>query len=95
MKKALSLLIISILIILSLLSCGGDAVCTEHKDSNNDEQCDICDATLEPADGDEGGGAPSDSLELVKDGDALFSILVASGASNVVSGYANDLIRYD
>ena len=92
MKKILALLLISIIAIFSLLSCGGDdATCTEHVDSDANGKCDNCDATVEiPGGGD--GGAAADVV-LVKDGDALFSVLVASNATTVVRDYANDLIR--
>ena len=95
MKRTLILLLLSLSIIFSLLSCGGDGACTEHTDANRDGKCDICDATVEPS-GDEGGegdGNDTAAIELIKDGDALFSVLVASSASSVLRDYANGLIN--
>ena len=42
MKRTLILLLLSLSIIFSLLSCGGDGACTEHTDANGDEKCDVC-----------------------------------------------------
>ena len=91
MKKFLSLLIISIILILSLVSCG-DGKCTEHTDENADGVCDSCNTALEP-DGDGAGGEAHGVIELVKGGDALFSVLIASDAPSAIRDYANDLIR--
>ncbi len=94
MKRTLLLLLLSLSIIFSLLSCGGDEVtCTEHVDSDANGKCDVCDATVEPNTGNEGGGNESADIVLVKDGDALFSVLVASNASNTIRDYANELIQ--
>ena len=95
MKRTLILLLLSLSIIFSLLSCGGDGACTEHTDANRDGKCDTCDATVEPSGGEggEGDGNDSAAIELIKDGDALFSVLVASSASSVVRDYANGLIN--
>ena len=94
MKKTLALLLISILVIFSLISCGGDTPCTEHVDADANGKCDNCDATVEPQGGDEGNGGDAGSdVVLVKDGDALFSVLVASSASSVIRDYANGLIQ--
>ena len=94
MKKTLALLLISILIILALISCGGDTPCTEHIDADANGKCDNCDATVEPQGGGEGNGGDTGSdVVLVKDGDALFSVLVASSASSVIRDYANGLIQ--
>ena len=94
MKRTLLLLVLSVFMIFSLLSCGGDdATCTEHVDSDANGKCDVCDATVEPEGGDEGDGNEASDVVLVKDGDALFSVLVASNAATVVRDYANDLIR--
>ena len=91
MKKTLLLLLITISIIFSLLSCGGDTSCTEHVDADTDGKCDSCGTTVEPTGGDGDGG--DGVIELIKDGDALFSVLVASGASNEIRDYANSLIH--
>ncbi len=94
MKRTLLLLFVSISILFSLLSCGGDDQhCTEHVDANADGKCDTCDAAVEPDDGGEDDKGEADALELVKDGDALFSVLVASNASSVIRDHANDLIN--
>ena len=82
MKKFLSLLIISIILILSLVSCGGEK-CTEHTDENADGLCDSCNTALEP-DSNGAGGESDGVIELVKDGDALFSVLIADDASSTL-----------
>ncbi len=94
MKRALLLLFVSISILCLLISCGGgNDPCTEHVDANADGRCDACDAVVEPDDGDEGDGTETGAVELVKDGDALFSVLVASNAPSAIRDHANDLIN--
>lgn len=77
MKKLFTVFLI-ITLCLALFACGGDTdPCTEHTDADGNGKCDVCDATVEPAGGDEGGAGASD-IELIKNGDAAFKVVAST-----------------
>ncbi len=59
-------------------NCGAsiDTACTEHTDANGDGKCDKCGEAMATVENDE--------LELIKDGEALFQLVVASDANSAL-----------
>ena len=92
MKKIL-LLIISIVLVLALVACGGDSTCTEHTDADSNGKCDTCGATVEPENGgNEGGSTNADDLVLVKDGATNFAVVTAMNSAGKLDTYVNNFI---
>lgn len=103
MKRFFAIFLLCLAVIFAFVGCG-DKVC-DHTDDDSDGVCDGCAVALGCShtdsnyDGecDECGAIVNEELlgdlALVKDGDALFSVLVASDASSTLKGYVNDFIR--
>ena len=87
MKKRTTLLtILAVLLVLtlgvSLVGCGGETVCTNHVDADENGKCDVCDTTVELQGGDEGNtNAPAGAVELIKNGSATFRVVSTDDTS--------------
>lgn len=103
MKKTLLLLLLSISMIFALVACdSGECI---HEDNDTDYVCDGCGIVLEHTHTDKSGDdmcdvcgkdmneGKADELVLVRNGDALFGVLVSSTAQSSIKEYASDFIR--
>lgn len=74
-------------------TCGAaiedDTPCTEHTDANGDGKCDICGETMATVE--------NGDLELIKNGEALFQLVVASDANAALrrklDGFVSDMAK--
>ena len=92
--KKLFVLLLALTLCFALIACGGDTPCTEHTDKDGNGKCDICDATVEPAGGDVGGGTQNaDSLELVKGDSATFQVIYTSETADTVGKPLTNFVK--
>ena len=91
--KKLFVLLLALTLCFALIACGGDT-CTEHTDKDGNGKCDTCDATVEPAGGDVGGGTQNaDSLELVKGDSATFQVIYTSETADTVGKPLTNFVK--
>ena len=104
--KRILLMLLAFTLVFAFAACNGDGgsdVC-EHIDDDEDGLCDECDVCIEHLDDDEdglcdycdeelGGDEPSDteSLDLIKDEEILFSIVLGNDIDNDTRFYVNDI----
>ena len=92
--KKLFVLLLALTLCFALIACGGDTPCTEHTDADGNGKCDTCDATVEPAGGDVGGGTQNaDSLELVKGDSATFQVIYTSETADTVGKPLTNFVK--
>ncbi len=93
MKKIL-VFILALTLCFALIACG-ETPCTEHVDADANGKCDNCDATVEPAGGDEVGGGTqnADSLELVKGDSATFQVIYTSETADTVGKPLTNFVK--
>ena len=95
--KALGVLLALALVLtlgLSLVACGGETPCTEHVDADANGKCDNCDATVEPAGGDEGnGGTTTGDIDLVSGGAAKFTVVATNDVQTALGKTLTNFVK--
>jgi hypothetical protein len=92
MKSKIFIILLALLLIFSLVACGGDMPCTEHVDEDEDGICDECEDVIEGDDG--GDGEEEEKPEgtlLIGEGEVKFAFVLSKSASANTRIAINDL----
>jgi len=86
--KLFAITVITFILFAMLFSCGGNAACSECSDNDGNGICDVCNKEIK-----DGSEEDAEAVELIKNGETAFQIVLPKNASNAVRQAVNTGIK--